>query len=734
MKDSNELHCWHTLGTSEVAQMQEVDPEAGLHDPEAAGRSEEHGPYELEESGRRTVRHILWEQVSSVLILILVFAGGLAAALGKTVDAAAILAIVVLFVVLAVVQEHRAQRAIAALKRMSAPTVRVLRAGRTLDVSSRDVVPGDVVLLEAGNVVPADLRVVESRSLRIQEAALTGESEPVEKQPNALDDPGLIIGDRTNMAYKGTAVTYGQGKGVVVGTGMRTELSRIAHMLTQVRHEPTPLQRRLDSLGKALAVAAVAIAALVAVAGWIRGEDVALVLLTGVSLAVAIIPEGLPAVLTLALALGSQRMLKRKALIRKLPAVETLGSVTVICSDKTGSLTQNRMTATVAWTLGHRLALDGPCSELPGDVADLVAGTGLCNDAFFRTGAEDGGADAIGDPTETALLVAADRFGLSRRTLEAQLPRLDEIAFDSERKRMSTLHSCGADAGPFSAIIGEAPVFAVSKGAVDALLPLCASALENGRTIPLDDARRESVLAANEAFGSEGMRVLAVAARPLTEAPERPAPEEIEADLVLLGLVAMIDPPRAEAAEAVAVCRRAGIRPVMITGDHPLTARRIAADLGICGRDARAVTGAELERMSPEDLAAIVDEVAVYARVSPEHKLKIIEALQARGEIVAMTGDGVNDAPALRRADIGVAMGSGTDVAKEAGDMVLLDDDFATIVAAVEEGRVVYDNLRRFMQFSVAGNWRCRRPMTAISFAGSRRRCSRSSWRPTWRG
>ncbi len=697
---------WHTLAPDEVARLQETDPDTGLDPADAAARLEHFGPNALDERGGRTIWHILWEQVSSVLILILVFAAALAAVLGKTVDAVAILAIVVLFVVLGVVQEYRAQKAIAALRQMSTPLVRVLRGARREEMSSTGLVPGDVVLLEAGNVVPADLRIVESRALRIQEAALTGESEPVEKIAAPLPDADLAVGDRVNMAYKGTAATYGRGRGVVVATGMGTELGRIAGMLQAVTHEPTPLQRRLDGLAKVLAVVAVGIAAVVAVAGWLRGEDVTLVLLTGISLAVAIVPEGLPAVMTLTLALGSRRMLKRKALVRKLPAVETLGSVTVICSDKTGTLTQNRMTAVAVETLDGRLALDAAGeAAIDGrpDAAALLSGAALCNDAVLRAAA-DGQEDAVGDPTETALVTAAARAGLPKAALEDRHPRLAEIAFDSTRKRMTTVHAAGEAGTALGAPFPDTPVLAVTKGAVDAILPLADEVLVGGRVVPLDESRRATMVRANEAFGADGMRVLAVAVHPLAGEPADPRAEDLETGLVLLGLVALIDPPRPEAAEAVATCRRAGIRPVMITGDHPVTARRIAADLGICREDARVVTGPELERMAA-DLGAIVDEVGVYARVSPEHKLKIIEALRARGEVVAMTGDGVNDAPALKRADIGVAMGSGTDVAREAADMVLLDDNFATIVAAVEEGRVVYDNIRRFVQFSVAGNF-----------------------------
>ncbi len=693
---------WHTLSREDVVARLNVDRATGLTETEAAERIRTHGGNELTASGGRTAFHILWEQVSSFLILILFAAAGLAAFLGKWIDASAILAIVLLFVILGFVQEYRAQKAIAALKQMSAPMVRVLRGGRVMEVSSRALVPGDIVRLEAGNVVPADARVLESVSLRVQEAALTGESEPVEKVEKVIPGADVTVGDRKNMVYSGTAVTFGRGEAVVVETGMATELGKIASMIQTVKHSATPLQKRLDGLGKALAVIAILIAAVIVVSGMARGEDMSLVLLTGVSIAVAIVPEGLPAVLTFTLALGARRMLKRKALIRKLPAVETLGSVTVICSDKTGTLTQNRMTATMVHTAAGTFTLGEGDLASRGDVAALLEASALCNDAFFRN-VQGGGTEAVGDPTETALIVAAQGIGFGKATLEGLHPRVAEVAFDSDRKRMSTIHTLGE--GPIGVVAQGRALVGVTKGAPDAMMPLCTAILTESGVEPLDEARRTAMLAANDRFGGDGMRVLAIAARPFDAVPGDVGPETLERELVLLGLVAIIDPPRAEAADAVAVCRRAGIRPVMITGDHPLTARKIAADLDIWRTGDEVVTGVELERMSAEQLQERVETVSVFARVSPEHKLRIVEALQARGHVVAMTGDGVNDAPALKKADIGVAMGiTGTDVSKEAADMVLLDDNFATIVAAVEEGRVVYDNVRRFVQFSIAGN------------------------------
>ena len=702
---------WHELAPGQVLAALTADPGRGLAHDEAADRLVRYGPNELTERPGRTVLQIVWEQVASVMIAILVVAGVLAAVLGRPYDTVAILAIVVLFVVLGVVQEYRAQKAIAALQQMAAPVVRVLRGGAVMERPATVLVPGDIVLLETGSVVPADVRVIESVNLAVLEAALTGESEPVDKTVDPVPTGGSALGDRTSMAYLGTSVTRGRGRAVVVATGMGTELGRIAELISQVRHAKTLLQRRLDRLALVLAAIAVAVAALVAVTGLARGEDPALILLTAVALAVAVVPEGLPAVLTFTLALGAQRMLGRRALIRRLPAVETLGSVTVICSDKTGTLTQNRMTVTALRTPDTAVDLDGalrehgpdarlPWPQDPTSVVPLLAAGALCNDAI---GDLDGLLAAVGDPTEAALVVVAARYGLLRSALADRHPRVAEIGFDSTRKRMTTIHRVDPT-DQLGAVAQGSALLQLTKGAADALVERCVTVWSGGRAMPLDTLARARMHAQIEELTASGRRVLAVAARPLAGPPRTGDADEIERDLVFLGLAAMVDPPRAEARGAVATCVRAGIRPMMITGDHPLTARAIAVDRGITAADARVLTGRDLDTMDTEQLLVAVRAVDVFARVSPEHKLRIVEALQRDGEVVAMTGDGVNDAPALKKADIGVAMGSGTDVAKEAADLVLLDDNFATIVAAVEEGRVVYDNVRRFVQFSISGN------------------------------
>jgi Ca2+-transporting ATPase len=723
---------WYKLSTDEALAVLASDAQQGLSNQEAAQRLQKYGPNEIAEGGVRSPWRILWEQFSAVLVLILIGAALLSAILGEFKDAIAIGAIVILFGLLGFVQEYRAEQAMAALRKLASPLVRVLREGALVELPAAQLVPGDVILLEAGNLVPADARLLESVNLRIQEATLTGESEPVEKETRAFPDHDLGIGDRRNMAHMGTVVTYGRGKALVVETGAQTELGKVASLLQEVGSELTPLQKRLDQLGKLLAVVGFAVSGLIFLVGLLSGELLRDMLLTAVSVAVAIVPEGLPAVVTITLAVGAQRMLKRNALIRKLPAVETLGSVTVICSDKTGTLTENRMTVMVLDVAGHTVnvteemrnrmptlepgrvteeAIDWTAlSGQPDTIAILLVGGALCNDASLSISPDSGRIQTIGDPTEAALLIAAARYNLLKDQLQAALPRLDEVPFDSERKLMTTLHRFDRERlGDLSVIfeqpVTDAPYVSFTKGAVDNLLDICTHVWLDGQAHPLQGEWRARVEKANNQLAGQGMRVLGVAARAWDEAPPK---SELENGLTLIGLFGMIDPPRPEVRDAVQTCQKAGIRPVMITGDHPLTAREIARQLGIIPADAaqaQALTGLDLSRMDDAELRQVVAEVSVYARVSPEHKLRIVQALQSRGEIVSMTGDGVNDAPALKRADIGVAMGiTGTDVAKEAADMVLRDDNFATIVAAVEEGRTIYDNLRKFIKFSVAGN------------------------------
>jgi len=728
---------WHRTETQVALDTLNSDRETGLASKEAQARLSKHGPNELVEKGGRTPLQILWEQLTATMVLILIVAAIAATALGDTKDAIAILAIVFLYAVLGFIQEYRAEQAIAALKKMAVPLVKAIRDGKLTELSAHQLVPGDIVQLETGNLVPADLRLLESVNLQIQEAALTGESEPVGKRMDVIAVDDLPIGDRRNMAYLGTVVTGGRGKGLVVATGMDTELGRIADLIQQVGSEGTPLQRRLDQLGKMLAVVGIGIAALIFLIGILRGDDLRHMLLTAVSVAVAIVPEGLPAVVTITLALGSQRMLKRQALIRKLPAVETLGSVTVICSDKTGTLTENRMTVMVLDVADHRLDLTEevrkggsimfsplPMGEGPGVRAESAIslssiGGALCNDATLLP-LDNDEYQTLGDPTEGALLVAAARLGYWKDTLDSSFERVAEVPFDSERKRMTTVHSLG---GHNPELLVGLPVngskfIAFTKGSVDGLLDISARVWVRGEFIDLDDDWRARIQKANDEMAARGMRVLGVALRLLDDLPAT-VDETLESSLTLVGLFGMIDPPRPEVRHAVATCKMAGIRPVMITGDHPLTALEIARQLGITdsnvsGRSSQSqetldsgmvITGAELAKLSFDELKNLVEEISVFARVSPEHKLRIVQALQERGHIVSMTGDGVNDAPALRRADIGVAMGiTGTDVSKEASDLVLLDDNFATIVAAVGEGRAIYDNIRKFVRFSVAGN------------------------------
>ncbi len=717
---------WHTLTIDETADALKTTLENGLSTGEASQRFTQFGSNELVEQGNRSPWKILLEQLTATMVLILMAAAGISAFLGEFKDALAILAIVVLYAVIGFSQEYRAEKAIAALKRMSVPIVRAKRDGKIIEVSARDLVAGDLVLIETGNIIPADVRLVEAVNLRIQEAALTGESEPVEKQTGALALPELSPGDQRNMAFLGTLVTGGRGMGLVAYTGMQTELGKIAGLLRSSTTEMTPLQRRLDTLGKRLGVIAMIVALIIIFLGALRGEEWRMLLLTGVSVAVAVVPEGLPAVVTITLALGAQRMLKRRSLIRKLPAVETLGSVTVICSDKTGTLTENRMTVTILDVAGHRVDLSEEYRQrmpvlanlndpIPGlaehnSLSILLAGGTLCNDAQLVHDQEKNTYHSLGDPTEAALVVAAAKANIWKNDLDRLLPRVAELGFDSERKRMTTLHD-RANLDDTGAVFGAGflsetaahPLVAFTKGSVDGLLEHSTSVWTDDHTETLTESWQQRILAANDQLAGKGMRVLGIAFRALVRS-EVLDPATIEEQLTFVGLVGLIDPPRPEVREAVATSKAAGIRPIMITGDHPLTASYIAKELGIAVNDL-VLTGQDLQRMSNDELSAKIPEVSVFARVSPEHKLRIVQLLQDQGEIVAMTGDGVNDAPALKKADIGVAMGiTGTDVSKEAADMVLTDDNFATIVAAVEEGRTIYDNLRKFIKFSLAGN------------------------------
>ncbi|MBP1723384.1 MAG: cation transport ATPase, partial [Deltaproteobacteria bacterium] len=715
--------------------------DAGLAEAEISIRRQKFGFNELQEKRQRGAWRIFGEQFKETLMVVLIIAAALSAFLGDFKDATAIGVIVGLNALLGFHQENRAEKAMAALKKMAVPMVKIRRDGRVREIPARDLVPGDLIFLEAGNVVPADCRLIESANLRIQEAALTGESAAVDKEADFRAEHHLPLADRRNMAYLGTVVTYGRGLAVVTETGMATELGRVATLLQTVERELTPLQRRLNQMAKGLAGAALLIVGVIFALGLLRGERPQLMFLTAVSIAVAAVPEGLPAVVTIALALGAQRMLRKKALIRRLAAVETLGSVTVICSDKTGTLTENQMAVTALDTAGHlielkerlrqndcRIFIDGSGIVTSTDVQPpslplLLAGGALCNDAFLEAEPPLAGMESaslscriLGDPTEGAFIAAAARLGLSKPDLDLLLPRVGEIPFDSDRKRMTTVHRISSSSEPAPQPTASTaalqmihkwsldlrrPFVAFTKGAVDSLLKETAKVWTEGRTEDFDEAWRDRILASHEALAAKGMRLLGVAFQPLESFEGNGS---LEKNLVFVGMVGMMDPPRPEVREAVATCQTAGIRPVMITGDHPLTAQAIARELGIA-KDGKILTGQDLDRLSAADLEREVEQVPVFARVSPEHKLRIVEALQKRGHIVAMTGDGVNDAPSLKKADIGVAMGiSGTEVSKEAADMVLQDDNFSTIVAAVEEGRMIYDNLRKFIKYLLTTN------------------------------
>lgn len=689
---------WHTLAGETVFAHLKSTP-AGLTGGEAVRRLAEHGPNELQAAHRISPWTILFEQFKNVLIVILLAATALSAFLGHGIEAIAITVIVLFAVLLGFVQEYRAERAIEALRRMAAPTATAFRDGEEIEIPARDLAPGDVVLLRAGDKIPADLRLIEAVNLQIEEAALTGESVPVEKHTAPLANGELALGDRRNMAYAGTTATYGRGRAVVAATGMNTEFGKIAQMLQMVETGKTPMQKNLDKLGHTLARAAFLVVAIVVALGLFRGQPFIEMLIFGIALAVAVVPEALPAVVTISLAIGVQRMVKRNALIRRLPAVETLGSTSVICSDKTGTLTKDEMTVRKIFVAGQMLNVSGagyePRGQFSRDGATvepahpltlLLRAAALASDAHIVHSETDGRWQIKGDPTEGALVVAAAKAGLNKADLESQFPRMNEIPFTSETKRMTTLH----------ALTGG--VVAYSKGAPEIILASCDRQLTADGETQLDAANRDAILDAARRMASEALRVLAVASKPDALL------ENADQEMTFLGLVGMIDPPRPEAKAAIQTCEQAGIKPVMITGDHPLTAQAVARELGLL-KTGRVVTGAELEAMSEAELEREVETIEVYARVSPAHKLRVVTALQKKGHIVAMTGDGVNDAPALKKADIGIAMGiTGTDVTKEAAAMTLTDDNFASIVAAVEEGRGVFGNIKKYLMFLLSSN------------------------------
>jgi Ca2+-transporting ATPase len=714
---------WYTLSVEETLQRLGSNVELGLSDEDAQARLSEYGKNQLPAGDTTSAWEILISQFTSVMVIVLIVAAIISVAIGDVKDAVVILAIVALNAALGFFQEYQAEQALAALGAMQTPHVRVRRNGHVHEVSAEDLVPGDIVLLEAGDRIPADGRLIEAANLQIDEAPLTGESQAVEKSSESLADtePPPALADRRNIVYMGTTVTYGRGTQAVTGTGAKTQLGTIATLLQRVEKGRTPLQERLEKMGIYLAVAALAVCVLVFVVGVMRGEDVREMLLTAISLAVAAIPEGLPAVITIALALGARRMIQRNALIRKLPAVETLGSVSVICSDKTGTLTRNEMTATVLALPGRDdVRVTGVGYDPVGDfyegqrqlnpvnddvLARILKAAALNTDAYLERQDDEGPWGVVGDTTEGALLVAARKAGWSRATLEEDMPRVAELPFSSERKAMTTIHQ---PKGKFAAQLFEnARFISFTKGAPDQLLAWATHETMPDGPRPLDMSRIEAWRKQIDKMADEGLRVLALGYRPLDALPEddEMTPQMLERDLTLLGLIGIVDPPRSEAKRAIKVAAEAGIRSVMITGDHKLTAQAIARQLGLMQPDGRALTGVELDRMSEKELRDAVQEVSVYARVTPEHKLRIVEALQSHGQIVAMTGDGVNDAPALKQANIGVAMGiTGTDVSQGAADMVLTDDNFATIVAAVEEGRTIYDNIRKFIRYLLSTN------------------------------
>lgn len=678
---------WFAKTKEETLEELGVDPSVGLSSAEAKSRLEKYGENKLKGKPKKSLISLFFAQLKDWLIYVLLGAALITLVVGEYVDTIIILLVVILNAIIGVAQEHKAEKAIEALQQMTTPTALVRRDGKVVEVPSHEVVPGDIVILDAGRYIPADLRLLESVNLQIEESALTGESVPSDKDADAIhEDPKTPVGDKSNMAFMSTLVTYGRGEGVVVGTAMETEMGKIAKILDEDTQDLTPLQRRLGELGKTLGTIAIAICALIFIIGWLQGRDLFDMFLTAISLAVAAIPEGLPAIVAIVLALGVTRMSKINAIVKKLPAVETLGSVNIICSDKTGTLTQNKMTVVKYFTLDHEAEVPNTGSgfEAAPDVEELIKTFVLCSDATYENG------QGTGDPTEIALVVMGERFNLPREALHTAYRRVGERPFDSDRKLMSTLNQM------------EDGYRVHTKGAIDQILKISTTALVGGKIVPLTEEMKQRYLEASEAMSNDALRVLGAAFKTTDRILE---PEELEKDLTVIGFVGMIDPPRVEVKDSIHEAKMAGITPIMITGDHKNTAFAIAKELGIAESITQCMTGAEIDALTDEEFAKRINHYRVFARVSPEHKVKIVKAFKDQGNIVSMTGDGVNDAPSLKSADIGVAMGiTGTDVSKSASDMILTDDNFTTIVHAVREGRNIYENIKKSVIFLLSCN------------------------------
>ncbi|MGZ9587007.1 calcium-translocating P-type ATPase, SERCA-type [Paenibacillus marinisediminis] len=723
-----EQNKWHQIAASDLLSALEVHIDEGISDEQASKRQERFGANELSEGKQISPLALFLNQFKDFMVLVLAGATLVSGMLGEYLDAVTIIAIIILNGVLGFVQEFRAERSLRALKQLSAPTAKVLRSGQVKHIAAKELVPGDIILMESGDRVPADVRWLDTNSCYVEESALTGESVPVNKHHQTIEREDIPLGDMKNIGFMGTMMSRGTAKGVVIRTGMDTEMGKIAHLIQHTDSMETPLQHRLEQLGKILIIVALVLTVMVVVAGILHGQPALGMFLAGVSLAVAAIPEGLPAIVTIALALGVQRMIKRKAIVRKLPSVETLGCASVICSDKTGTLTQNKMTVTRLWLGGRALEVSGEGYEPTGQVTEggkpidlkndqamrrLLQVSALCNNAVLETidaeqlrssrntkaakkkeQAPDNSVwDIKGDPTEGALLVMAAKLGATPMSLGATYRREQELPFDSDRKRMSVVVSHQGGRNVYT------------KGAFDVLMDRCAYVLWDGKVVPFTATLKQRVQSANEHMAKQALRVLGMAYRELKANEHADDEDGMESQLIFVGLAGMIDPPRREVREAIQQCRRAGIKTVMITGDHQLTAEAIANQLGILPKNGLTVNGTQLAQMDDDALDKVVDNVYVYARVSPEHKLRIVKSLQRKGHVVAMTGDGVNDAPAIKAADIGISMGiNGTDVSKEASSLILSDDNFSTIVSAIEEGRAIYENIRKFIRYLLASN------------------------------